>query len=137
MCWFESWYLSPNLSSSLCFLIFSNILTASGKRRLLSSNFHQVQENMVFKWRFYVLDLTNVHFGLNNCFLLVNIPFLSLAFSISMQLMILRRVLIVARCFVSSFFDKYAINDKSGNLFINSVFLGNGNCFHKRSSQTL
>ena len=48
------------------FLLFSNILTVSGKRRLLSFNFHQVQENMVFKGRFYVLDLTTVHLVLIN-----------------------------------------------------------------------
>ncbi len=33
----------------LCFLFYSNMLTVSGKRRLLSFNFHQVQENMVFQ----------------------------------------------------------------------------------------
>ena len=65
LCWLGSWYYHQTFPL-VYFLLFSNILAASGKRKLLSFNFHQVQENMVFQRESLILDLTNVHLGLIN-----------------------------------------------------------------------
>ena len=106
------------------FLLFSNILTASGKRRLLSFNFHQVQENMVFKGRFYVLDLTTVHLVLINLSRIAfsgKIPFFfpkELVFQINRYIRIREKhkAFSYANCtFVVAFVNQMCIKEKGFN----------------------